>query len=215
MLRDRCGTMSRGVTHLAMMLILHSATGMENLVTEHGLSIQVYYSATNNATEGVPLVVYLHGTEIDPSWGGMDALSDEVVNRGFAFAILEWPYWDGSDAYQEDGTTPIDGYGLDHYCNATVDKAPKLFGHAEDTSLSVLCALEDIDCSKGVGVAGYSQGAAIGSMAAKLDDRVTGFFGIALNTVYNFPPEGGREATCHRDATLPASARRYLHSSWV
>ena len=86
------------------------------------------------------------------------------------------------------------------------------FGPAETTSLSVLCALEAIDCSKGVGVAGYSQGAAIGSMAAMLDDRVTAFFGIALNTVVVYRDDGGvEETTCHRDATLPPSARRYLH----
>ena len=30
------------------------------------------------------------------------------------------------------------------------------FGPAETTSLSVLCALPEIDCSKGVGVAGYA-----------------------------------------------------------
>jgi len=71
---------------------------------------------------------------------------------GFAFALLEWPNWDGSD-YN------FDGFSVGYYCNATADKAAQLFGHTETTSLSVLCALEAIDCFKGVGVAGYSQGA--------------------------------------------------------
>merc|ERR1719424_1026053 len=76
-----------------------------------------------------------------------------------------------------------------------------VFVHAETPSLSVLCALENIDCSKGVGVAGYSQGAAIGSRAAMNDDRVTAFLGVGLNTIFLYTDDGAAEATCFRDAT--------------
>jgi len=49
-------------------------------------------------------------------------------------------------------------------------------------------------------------------MAAENDDRVTAFFGIALNTVGIYRDDGAvEEATCHRDATLSPSARRYLN----
>ena len=45
-------------------------------------------------------------------------------------------------------------------------------------------------------------------MAAKIDDRVMAFFGIALNTVGIYRDDGAvEEATCHRDATLSPSAR--------
>merc|ERR1712216_711372 len=100
---------------------------------------------------------------------------------------------------------------MGYYCDTVADKAVQLFGHAETTSLSVLCALENIDCSKGVGVAGYSQGAAIGSRAAMNDDRVTAFLGVGLNTIFLYTDDGAAEATCFRDATLPPSARRYLN----
>lgn len=187
-----------------MLLLLHGTTAQDGSYSEItsglGLSIRVQYPT---APEGVPLVVFLHGTKINPSWGDTTALAQFAAQEmGVAFALLEWPNWDGSD-YN------FDGFSVEYYCNATADKAAQLFGHTETTSLSALCALEAIDCSKGVGVAGYSQGAAIGSMAAALDDRVTAFFSIALNTVVVYADL--EEATCHRDATLPPSARRYLH----
>lgn len=195
--------MSRGLMHLAVMLMLHGAAGMEKLMTVHGLSIRVNIPDTSSASEGVPLVVFLHGTGVDPSWGDTDVLAEGAAQEGFAFAIIEYPHWDGSDHDVAD-------FSFELYCTQTIDKAAKLFGFAETTSLSVLCAFEGIDCSKGVGVAGYSQGAAIGSMAAKLDHRVTAFFGIALNTATVYYGVEEFESTCHRDATLSHSARRYL-----
>jgi hypothetical protein len=177
------------------------------------MSIRVNYPGSSASAS--PLIVFLHGTTMDPSWGDIDALAFSVTqgwHSGFAFAILEWPYWDGSDSPGYPTSTITSGYSGAQYCNATADKAALLFGRANTTSLSMLCALEKIDCSKGVGVAGYSQGAAIGSMAAMLDDRVTAFFSIALNTVVRYRDDGGVEETaCHRDATLTPSARRYLH----
>jgi len=184
------------------MLLAHGAMGMF-LRTDSGMSIRVNLPESASS-EGVPLVVYLKGTSEDPSWGDTALIAQSVTQAGFAFALLEWPAWDGSDI-------PHDGsFNGEMYCDRTADKADQLFGHGDTTSLSVVCALEGIDCSKGVGVAGYSQGAAIGSMAAKLDDRVTAFFAIGMNTHVLFSNRGWEELTCHRDATLPSSARRYL-----
>jgi hypothetical protein len=69
------------------------------------------------------------------------------------------PSWSGGQIGTARTDYNFDGFSVGYYCNATADKAAQLFGHTETTSLSVLCALEAIDCFKGVGVAGYSQGA--------------------------------------------------------
>lgn len=189
---------------LAMLLMVHGATGMD-LVTDTGMSIRVNLpDASSASSEGVPVVVFLHGTGVDPSWGDTALIAQSATQAGFAFALLEYPVWDGSD-WPKDGT--MSG---EMYCNKSGEKADQLFGRGEKTSLSMVCALDGIDCSKGVGVAGYSQGAGIGSMAAKLDDRVTAFFAIGMNTLVMYSEVGWEETTCHRDATLPPSARRYL-----
>lgn len=169
------------------------------------MSIRVNLPDMSSASSEVPVVVFLPGTTVDPSWGDTALIAQSATQAGFAFALLEYPAWDGSD-WPQDGTM-----SSEMYCDKTAAKADQLFGHGDTTSLSMVCALEGIDCSKGVGVAGYSQGAAIGSMAAKLDDRVTAFFAMGMNTVVMWSAVGPKDLTCHRDATLPSSARRYLH----
>ena len=195
-----------------LLLLLHGATAMESFTTDAGMRIWVEYPDMSGASEGVPLVVFLHGTTVDPSpTQGLTHGTQGVVDAGFAFAVLEWPHWDGADQVGYPASTFTGNFTVPYYCDTVADKAVQLFGHAETTSLSVLCALENIDCSKGVGVAGYSQGAAIGSRAAMNDDRVTAFLGVGLNTIFLYTDDGAAEATCFRDATLPPSARRYLN----
>ena len=50
-----------------LLLLLHGATAMESFTTDAGMRIWVEYPDMSGASEGVPLVVFLHGTTVDPS----------------------------------------------------------------------------------------------------------------------------------------------------
>lgn len=144
------------------------------------LAITGQYPNTR-AAQFVGPIVYLRGTQVPPSvWQDITSIAKQVNT---VVATLQWSQYDGSDFAKfklenefSNGTFLCD----DFYTK----KAKQLFGNSSDTGLSVLCSHPRIDCSQGVGVAGYSQGADIGHSAPTLDSRVKGYLGLAATHAY-------------------------------
>jgi hypothetical protein len=150
-----------------------------------------------------------------------------IAAAGHVIVVLEYTDWQGQD-FETMVFLETAAAVADQFCSLYEDKARLLFGiedfDGKPTGLTTVCNLEQADCSLGVGVAGYSQGAMIGVQAAQLDSRITAFFGIALNSISYFgtgqeafdtnleDAYGWAKKKCMWDAEnpLPRSHRRFL-----
>jgi len=100
-----------------------------------------------------PVVLFLHGTGIDPSAAELttEALkylpalergpTEHLPVCGFIFALVQYPRF---DEYEPN-------------CDYFTDKAKAMFTDSGN-ALEAICSRPKADCSKGVGVAGISQG---------------------------------------------------------
>lgn len=71
-------------------------------------------------------------------------------------------------------------------CSQILAKASSIFNKGSSSSaVSKLCARSTADCSKGIVVAGFSQGAIIAINAKNYDSRVRGAFGMGAHVDYN------------------------------
>lgn len=87
------------------------------------------------------------------------------------------------------------------YVAATIGYATSLFGscsvlsgktacafnpNRQMSAVSRICALGEADCSKGIVVAGFSQGSVMALLAKNYDTRVQAAYGMGLSDVYSF-----------------------------
>jgi len=72
-------------------------------------------------------------------------------------------------------------------CSQIGAKAACIFKPASSTSaVEVLCSRAKADCSKGIVVAGFSQGAVIATLAKNTDSRVQAAYGLGDGVKYSF-----------------------------
>ncbi|HZJ67421.1 MAG TPA: hypothetical protein VFD36_28125 [Kofleriaceae bacterium] len=118
---------------------------------------------------GFPVFVYTIGTSETFTNASASAAVAAMASRGFVAATVA--YNSGSFS----GCTTISG------------KARCIFNGASSTSaISRLCARAKADCSKGVVVGGFSQGAVIATLARNFDSRVQAAWGMGDGVRYSF-----------------------------
>jgi hypothetical protein len=116
-----------------------------------------------------PVFLYTIGTSETFTNASATAAVAAMASRGFVAATIA--YSSGS-------------FGN---CNAISGKARCIFNGASSTSaLATLCARAKADCSKGVVVGGFSQGAVLSTLARNFDSRVQAAWGMGDGVTYSF-----------------------------
>jgi hypothetical protein len=118
---------------------------------------------------GFPVFVYVIGTSETFTNASATAAVAGMGSRGYVAATVAY----NSGTFS--GCTTISG------------KARCMFDSASATSaISTLCARPKADCSKGVVVGGFSQGAVIATLAKNFDARVQAAWGMGDGVRYSF-----------------------------
>jgi hypothetical protein len=121
-----------------------------------------------STTGTFPVFIYLVGTTENSTNASAIAAVNGMASRGFVAATV---------AYDS---------GSFSGCAGTSGKARCVFNGASPTSaLRSLCARAKADCSKGVVVGGFSQGAVMATLARNFDDRVQAAWGMGDGVVYS------------------------------
>lgn len=110
-----------------------------------------------------PLFVYLTGTRMSHKGPEAERLTEQMAKRGFVAASIEYD----NRAYA--------------YCSGMEAKARCLFGPEKSASaVAALCARKNVDCGRGVLLAGFSQGANLALLAKHIEPRVKGAYLLGL-----------------------------------
>jgi hypothetical protein len=135
---------------------------------------------------GYPVFVYLPGTG-EPYEGPVGTtFADAMAVRGFVAASVQYEDWQ-------------------FYAEGIEGNAACIFGTGEQSAVSQLCARPKADCSKGVVVSGFSQGAVIAAQARSHnrqvraayllgynEERISAWEGTARWRMAVVPPDGTR-----------------------
>lgn len=104
-----------------------------------------------------PLFVYLTGTRMNYDGPEARKITEEMARRGFVAVSVQYE----NRAYA--------------YCSSMRAKAQCVFGKTgSESALAKLCTRANVDCARGIVVAGFSQGANLCAMARDYDPRVLG-----------------------------------------
>lgn len=121
-----------------------------------------------STTGTFPVFLYAIGTGETSTNASATAAVAGMASRGYVAATI---------AYNS---------GTFSGCSTIAGKARCMFNPASSTSaISTLCARAKADCSKGVVVAGFSQGAVISTLAKNFDPRVQAAWGIGDGVTYS------------------------------
>jgi len=163
-------------------------TGQGNNATTCNTTFNI--SGQEPTTTGTfPVFVYTIGTSETFTNASATAAVAAMASRGFVAATV---------AYNS---------GTFSGCSTISGKARCIFNGASSTSaLSVLCARAKADCSKGVVVGGFSQGAVIATLAKNFDSRVQAAWGMGDGVKYSTFDLTSCMANGNR--TLPSSRLR-------
>jgi dienelactone hydrolase len=125
---------------------------------------QVIYGAEPTAPGKYPLLVYLHSTIAD--WGGNF--------EGQRFVQLAAAQGYVAVAFTYDSFLTVSATAVDHaYCMFTQSQP----GNA----VTAVCAVAEADCSRGILVAGFSQGGAIAAYAKNYNSNVDAVWALGIN----------------------------------
>jgi hypothetical protein len=147
------------------------------------------------ATAGAPVYVFLPGTTMLRRRGRLmnhevDFVVHMAAQHGFVSAVIEYEDWStynpGTCAYFE-------------------GKARALFDRS-DGALAAVCGRAQADCSLGIAVHGFSQGAHLATIAASMDPRVS----AALTYGNGVRCQGDWTDSWHDGAHMAMSARPML-----
>lgn len=115
-----------------------------------------------------PVFVYLVGTSETYTNAAATAAVQGMANRGFVAATLAY-------ANSQFGT-----------CSVIAGKAKCAFDPSSAKSaVSVLCSRPTADCTKGIVVAGFSQGSVMAMLAKNTDARVRAAYGLGAGVAYS------------------------------
>ncbi|HEX7842554.1 MAG TPA: hypothetical protein VF469_34005 [Kofleriaceae bacterium] len=161
---DDQGQIAQAVTTTAFTA---TYTGQGNNATTCNTSFSI--SGQEPTTTGTfPVFIYTIGTSETFTNASATAAVASMASRGFVAATVA--YSSGS-------------FGN---CSAISGKARCIFNSGSTTSaISTLCARAKADCSKGVVVGGFSQGAVIATLAKNFDSRVQAAWGMGDGVTYS------------------------------
>lgn len=139
-------------------------------MAERCTDTQRIYGARPAAPGNYPVLIYLHGTYAEL---GSNKEGREFVERaaGLGYTAMALTY---------DSSSSLNEAGLQRHAYCMFDQ-----NHPKD-GLSTVCAVAGADCSKGVVLAGFSQGAAISAIAKNYNDKVKAVWAIGLSA-YIYP----------------------------
>ncbi len=142
-------------------------TGQGNNATTCNTSFSI--SGQEPTTAGTfPVFIYTIGTSETFTNASATAAVASMASRGFVAATVAY----SSGAFGN--------------CSAISGKARCIFNSGSATSaISTLCARAKADCSKGVVVGGFSQGAVIATLAKNFDSRVQAAWGMGDGVTYS------------------------------
>jgi len=118
-----------------------------------------------------PVFIYLVGTGDVATNPAAISIVESMAARGFVAASVAYASLDGIGAVLGDPTAA---------CGIGAKKAECIFGPGEGSAVTKLCARANADCSKGIVVAGHSQGAMLATLAKDHEPRVRAAFGMGL-----------------------------------
>ena len=139
-------------------------------MAERCTDTQKIYGARPAAPGNYPTLIYLHGTFAD---FGKNKEGQQFVKRAAAQGY-------NAVALSYDSTGSLNEAGLQRHAYCMFDQ-----NHPKD-GLTATCASVGADCSNGVVLAGFSQGAAIATIAKNYNDKVKAVWGIGLSA-YIYP----------------------------
>lgn len=131
---------------------------------------QKIYGARPVAAGNYPVLLYVHGTYAD--WGN-NKEGREFVKRAasLGYVAMALTYSSGSS---------LNDAGLQRHAYCMFDQ-----NHGKD-GLTAACAVSGANCSNGVVLTGFSQGAAIAAIAKNYNESVKAVWGIGLSA-YIYP----------------------------
>ncbi len=139
-----------------------------------------------------PVFIYTVGTTEGYTHASAQAAVDEAVARGFVAATVEY-----------DNAT----FGS---CSTLTSRARCIYDASRSSSaVSTLCARAKADCSKGVVVAGFSQGSIMAVLAKNYDSRVRAAYGLGCGVEYSIYDLSSCVADGNR--TLPGDRLRVVN----
>ena len=141
-----------------------------------------------------PVFLYMVGTTETSTNASATAAVQGMANRGYVAASIEYDSTEFGD------------------CSQIAGKAMCIFNPKSPTSaVEVLCARAKADCSKGIVVAGFSQGAVIGTLAKNTDSRVQGVYGMGDGV--NYAATNLSSCMANGKRTLPSDRLRAVNGN--
>jgi hypothetical protein len=122
-----------------------------------------------SATGTYPVFLYMVGTTETFTNASATAAVQGMANRGYVAATIQYPN---------------SSFGS---CSTISGRAQCIFNpNSTSSAVSVLCSRAKADCSKGIVVGGFSQGAVIATLAKNFDSRVQAAYGLGDHVKYSF-----------------------------
>jgi hypothetical protein len=122
-----------------------------------------------SSTLKYPVFIYLVGTSETYNNGSALAAVDEMASRGYVAATVQYPNSSFGD------------------CTTLSARSKCVFNSASASSaVAALCSRAAADCSKGIVVAGFSQGSILSILAKNYDTRVQAAYGLGAGVQYSF-----------------------------
>lgn len=118
-----------------------------------------------------PVFIYLVGTGDVATSPAAISIVESMAARGYVAASVPYASLDGIGALLGD---PLQA------CAIGAKKAACIFGAGEGSAVTKLCARAKADCSRGIVVAGHSQGAMLAMLAKDHEPRVRAAYGMGL-----------------------------------
>lgn len=139
-------------------------------MAERCTDTQKIYGARPAAPGNYPVLIYLHGTFAD--WGS-NKEGQQFVKRAASLGYIAL-------ALTYDSNQSLNEAGLQRQAYCMFDQT-----HPKD-GLTTACGITGADCSQGVALAGFSQGAAIATIAKNYNDKIKAVWAIGLSA-YIYP----------------------------
>jgi hypothetical protein len=122
-----------------------------------------------SSTLKYPVFIYMVGTSETYNNGSALAAVDEMAGRGYVAATVQYP----SSSFGD--------------CTALSARSKCIFDSTSASSaVAALCSRPAADCSKGIVVAGFSQGSILAILAKNHDTRVQAAYGMGAGVQYSF-----------------------------
>jgi hypothetical protein len=148
--------------------LLGSAAWAGDFSTTYSAGLSSYrIKGTEPASGKHPVFIYTVGTTEDYDNAQAMGAVAEMAAKGFVAAAVQYDN------------------GLFGTCSQILSKARSIYNSGSSSSaISKLCSRATADCSKGIVVAGFSQGSVIAINAKNYDSRVRAAYGMGAHNLY-------------------------------